>query len=386
MGVHVSARPSSDPMRRLRIAAGAFSAALAAGACKSDAWFHCENDAQCAALEDGRCEPDHRCSYPDDTCASRRRYGEWSGELSNACVDAPDSSTTLAAESSSTATPTDTTSTATTSEPTTSSTSGTTSTTSTTGSTSGSESTGGLPPQPLGHWPLDDGDNSVTAADIGTGNHPGALVGGTWVRGRIGTGALQLDEEQECVDLGNDDAFALTDASGITMTGWARFDAFPDTNAALISKYNTYSIRFWGTADTGFTANVVVMLEGAVGDGDTDGPIDPYAQISCGSGAMKLVLAGAEAPELDATMWHHFAGTYDLESHWLRLYIDGVQVCEKDVSAAMLDGPVTTSATGLALGRWRPSGNTLFGAIDDLRLYDVALSAAEISAIANETE
>ncbi len=366
----------------VRIALGAFSAGLVVGACARDGWFHCKRDEECAAGGEGRCEPDDRCSYPDGSCESGRRYGEWAGELSRDCVDAPATTTGIASDASSTTLADATT---TTTDPIGTTTTTTSTSSSSTSSTGSSETTGGAPPQPLGHWPLDDGEASVTASDIGSGDHPGALIGGTWVRGRIGTGALQLEQEEDGVDLGNDADFALSTASGVTIMGWARFDAFPATNAALVAKYAAYSIRFWGDAATGFTANMIIDPDGGTGDGDTDGPLDAYGQIVCGT-PTKLVLSGAEAPEDDATLWHHYAGTYDVEGRWLRLYIDGVQVCEKDVSGDMLDGPVATSTTGLQLGRWRPSGDTLFGVIDDIRLYDVALSASDIAAIANEAE
>jgi hypothetical protein len=39
----------------------------------------------------GTCEPDGHCSFPDETCASKRRYADFSGRLSAVCVgtDAP---------------------------------------------------------------------------------------------------------------------------------------------------------------------------------------------------------------------------------------------------------------------------------------------------------
>jgi hypothetical protein len=368
-------------VRLLRIASCAFSAGLAVGACTGNGWFRCKADSECVAQDDGRCEPDDRCSYPDVECDSQRRYGEWAGELSRECVEGTTDTTTGGPSDSSSTTLVEATTTTTTTPE---SSSGTSTTDASTSSTSGSETTGGTPPQPIGHWPLDDGEDSVTATDIGSGNHAGALVGGTWIEGRIGTGALQLDESPDGVVLGDDPDFAMQDASGITMMGWARFDEFA-TNAALIAKQNSYSIRFWGDVETGFAPNVIIDPDGATGDGDTDGPLDPYGQIVCGN-PTKLLLSGAATPEEDATIWHHYAGTYDVEGRWLRLYVDGELVCEKDVSADMLDGPVAVTDYGLQLGRWRPSGDTLVGAIDDLRLYDVVLSAEDIATIANELE
>lgn len=52
--------------------------------CHITATFTCEDSAQCGA--GGTCEPDNLCSFPDPVCASGRRYGDYSGELSGECV------------------------------------------------------------------------------------------------------------------------------------------------------------------------------------------------------------------------------------------------------------------------------------------------------------
>lgn|GEM_PF-2444975 len=61
---------------------GAFALLLS---CSSDeSAFLCSDSASCA--DDGTCEPTGFCSFPDDGCASGRRYGEHSGTLSQQCV------------------------------------------------------------------------------------------------------------------------------------------------------------------------------------------------------------------------------------------------------------------------------------------------------------
>src|SRR5687767_1889492 len=49
--------------------------------------FICQNSLECRrGAEEGRCEPDGLCSFPDSTCDSDWRYGEHSGSMSNTCV------------------------------------------------------------------------------------------------------------------------------------------------------------------------------------------------------------------------------------------------------------------------------------------------------------
>ncbi len=58
--------------------------------------FGCEDDSGCAGAQvGGSCEPSGFCSFPDEECASGRRYGEYSGQgLGGLCVDPSDSTST----------------------------------------------------------------------------------------------------------------------------------------------------------------------------------------------------------------------------------------------------------------------------------------------------
>lgn len=53
--------------------------------CSSDSLFRCADDSVCS--DGGICEPQGYCSFPDDACASGRRFGELADAgLANACV------------------------------------------------------------------------------------------------------------------------------------------------------------------------------------------------------------------------------------------------------------------------------------------------------------
>jgi hypothetical protein len=67
---------------------------------------------------------------------------------------------------------------------------------------------------------------------------------------------------------------------------------------------------------------------------------------------------------------HHGAGTYDGTA--VRLYLDGVQ----QGPAVAITGPLRTDTEPPVL--WSGTGAMASGYIDDLRIYDVALSQAEI--------
>lgn len=69
--------------------------------------FVCEKRTECVREQmQGRCEPNHRCSYRDETCASGWRYGANAGEpFARACVEPePDATSTGGTTSSGTTT------------------------------------------------------------------------------------------------------------------------------------------------------------------------------------------------------------------------------------------------------------------------------------------
>lgn len=85
----------------------------------------------------------------------------------------------------------------------------------------------------------------------------------------------------------------------------------------------------------------------------------------------------AAAPSLN--VWHHCAYTFDGTTH--RLYIDGAQVASSTVT------PGTSSPTLLQVGSrggWTNASN-FSGKLDELRVYQRALSAAEIQVLADFT-
>jgi hypothetical protein len=83
---------------------GAGALGLLAGACMSASAFACTSDAECVhAGAQGVCENSGFCSFPDESCASGRRYGEFSGNgLGGACVDGAGSDSATSSTSAST--------------------------------------------------------------------------------------------------------------------------------------------------------------------------------------------------------------------------------------------------------------------------------------------
>ncbi|HMI09137.1 MAG TPA: LamG domain-containing protein [Candidatus Saccharimonadales bacterium] len=75
-----------------------------------------------------------------------------------------------------------------------------------------------------------------------------------------------------------------------------------------------------------------------------------------------------------ATGWHHLAGTYDGVT--MALYVDGIQT-----GSRLADGILTLDATDNWLLGAGGGGGVLDGQIDDVRMYNIALTPAQIAGL-----
>lgn len=79
---------------------------------------------------------------------------------------------------------------------------------------------------------------------------------------------------------------------------------------------------------------------------------------------------------VSANTWHHMAATFIASSRVLTLYLDGVQVAQTTVS-----GFSTVGNTGpVDIGHNASDGNFWRGKLDDVRIWNVVRTAAQIQA------
>jgi hypothetical protein len=82
-------------------------------------------------------------------------------------------------------------------------------------------------------------------------------------------------------------------------------------------------------------------------------------------------ISAAGTAQLPVNTWSHLAATYDATT--LRLYVNGVQVGSRAVSGALL-----TSTGALRIGGNSIWGEFFQGRIDEIRIYNRALTPTEI--------
>jgi hypothetical protein len=212
----------------------------------------------------------------------------------------------------------------------------------------------------VGHWKFDEGSGTVISDSSGLGNH-GTLVNAkanTWTNG-YGGGGLYFDGTTGAGStyVTIPDAPSLHIASAISFAAWVRCD---DTgrDAPILDKEGPGKLSYWFGAFP--TTHFGVLL----------------ATDTSGSWAIQDRNQGS----ISQGLWMHLVSTWDGAT--IRHYLNGVQLQE----TAAFSGPIIASDAALIIGANVPFNNTAFlGILDDLRLYDHALSQAEISALVGST-
>jgi hypothetical protein len=206
---------------------------------------------------------------------------------------------------------------------------------------------------PVGWWPFDEKTGTV-AADLSANKNNGTLVNGAaWAAGQI-NGAVQLDGTNDYVNLPIGSLLStLTDS---TFAVWVNYAQQGGAWQRIFD---------FGTGET-----VNMFLTPAIGGGNT-GQMR-FAITIGGSGAESQLTA----PSRLAAGWHHVAVVINATNMNMQLYLDGVMI----VAAATQRLPSNLGTTTQNwLGRSEYAADAYFtGALDDFRIYDRALTQAEI--------
>ncbi len=199
---------------------------------------------------------------------------------------------------------------------------------------------------PIAHYKLDDGEGVIAVDSSGNGLD-GILIGDPlWSAGVLG-GALDFDGVDDYVDCGNDTLFDFTDAFSLSV--WINWRTpIGDWQTVVAKGDDAWRLARGGstqTMDFGFTA-----------------------------GGDRGWQAARTASDVPLGEWHHVTATYDT-TDGAKIYLDGV-----------LEG-TNTDTDGITVGSYpvfigdnsQQTGRLWDGLIDDVRIYDRVLSAAEIS-------
>ncbi len=217
-------------------------------------------------------------------------------------------------------------------------------------------------PPPFAQWSMDDGNGSIASDSQGSndGNFDG-LTSDQWSYNNafLGSHALRFDGGNEKLGLGTMNA----PQNQLTMIGWVR----PSNIAA-----NSGEGRIISKASGSQEGQHYWMLS----TDENGSTIVPRVRLRTGSKTSTL-LGNTNAPVTNG-QWQMIAATYDGSS--LDLYLDGNLVGTRAVS-----GNIAQSASVPAVIGNQPQGGRGFeGLIDEVCLFDFALTAQDIGFLYND--
>ncbi|MCI0395709.1 MAG: FG-GAP-like repeat-containing protein, partial [Chloroflexi bacterium] len=202
-----------------------------------------------------------------------------------------------------------------------------------------------------GFYSLDGGDNwlpAVATSDTPTINL--AINTPIAYQNAFSGTALSFDGVDDYVAVPDSNSLDL--APQLTLEAWVRVEAFDKPWQAIVTKGDmAYRLHRFGNSNTvAFGTNI-------------------------GPSAHDLLATSNVADG----QWHHLAATYD--GAWKRIFVDGVEE-----NAAPMFGPVNVTTAPLAIGEnLQAPGRFFNGVIDDVRLWNIARTPAQIQTDMNRS-
>ena len=224
------------------------------------------------------------------------------------------------------------------------------------------------PTQLLHHWTLDGMPGGLALDDVGTND--GTIVGDEifLVPGKIGQ-AFDFGGTDDYVDFGGD--------------------------VADMENPGKFSVAMWFLRQTDLDnatnhgVDNVLMAQSSNSDNDnfevgTDGDqVELY--VDTGGGSADATVRATIPGGIANNAWHHIVVTYDQNSaNELKLYFNGDFIQQWDQFGGVLDGAGGTDGSPLTLAIARSIGEQwgdFDGYIDDVRIYDAALTGDEVAAL-----
>ena len=204
-----------------------------------------------------------------------------------------------------------------------------------------------VPTKPIARWTLDE-TSGTSVADV-DGGHTGTKNGGTWVTGRVAGGLYLNGTSAQTVSVAN--AADLSPTSS-TLSAWI--------NSANLSGYRMVLAK-------GTTAGTMAYKLGTYNN-----------QITFGWANGSFVDFNTTNANLQTNTWYHIAGSYDATTKKVRIYLNGTELLNQTATILPL-----ANTQGITLGR-NSSGAYWQGTLDDVRIYNAAISPEEIVQIYND--
>jgi hypothetical protein len=195
----------------------------------------------------------------------------------------------------------------------------------------------------------------TTVTDASGKGHTGTISGATWTAtGKYGK-ALSFNGSTSFVDLGNAADFQVT--GSMTWSAWIFATANPADDGQIVSKSSGPGWQLKTSPDTGpHTFGVGISADGS------------------------SLTQRYSTTVRQLNTWYHVTGVYDAAARTLNIYVNGV--LDNGVLLGTVPASQYNATQNVNIGR-RTGGYYFQGTIDELRIYNRALSQAEIQADMN---
>jgi len=200
-------------------------------------------------------------------------------------------------------------------------------------------------------WHFDEGEEN-TAYDSSGNDNDGTIYGANWTDGKFGK-ALSYDGSNDYVNCGNDESLNITD--GITIEVWIEVDQVDPISGSgqhIIRKEGAWAFGIGPSGRIGWWLN----------------------NATCWVGSWSF-----SSTTINANNLHHIIGIRDDDT--MKVYIDNTQ----DQNTQTITGSLSVNSNNVVIGRFNESIDyeQFKGIIDELRIYERALSEDEISDLYN---
>ena len=212
------------------------------------------------------------------------------------------------------------------------------------------------------NMPFEANDNkeNTEVKDYSSYGNDGTVSDATWssTGGVDGNGAYSFDGSSDYISLPTTGGVAGQDQ--VSIEAWINVDTIPADNTAIYTE-NTTSSSYWRFSLNFRTSDNNIYLSGRDDDGDS------FTEWVSGT------------PDAG---WNHVVGVYDAVNNVVKLYINGSLA---DTATPTLNGFDSGTAAARTIGAGLDSSMQYFfdGLIDEVRLYDRALTTDQITNLYN---
>lgn len=205
-------------------------------------------------------------------------------------------------------------------------------------------------PGPVGHWKFDEGSGTTAMDSSGNALNSTSFTGNpTWVSGKYGK-ALAFDGTSQSVNFGN----VLGITGNVTAEVWVKWNEFKNYGVILEKgtggSATSFNYAIWSYASS---------VNAIIGNGTSNNTVS------------------VNASALSTGRWYHLALVADGST--LKLYIDG-----KVAASTTQTITPTANSSNFSIGNATSTPYNVNGSIDDVRIYNYALSPEQVATVKNE--